>query len=90
MVAAHLHKQGNIIIPYLDDCLLKAPTWTDAVDITHRTLDLFLRLGFTDKHTKINCKSHSEVRLHRDASQLSGSQTVIANEQVQHSNQPHH
>lgn len=45
VAAAHLCRQDMITFPYLDDCLLKAPAYQEAVDTTHTTITLFTNLG---------------------------------------------
>lgn len=46
VVAAHFQKQRIIIFPYLDDCLLKAPSLDKALIAMQSALDLFLQIGF--------------------------------------------
>lgn len=43
-MAAHLRKQGVMIFPHLDDCLIKAPSQGDMLEAI-RTMNIFLRLG---------------------------------------------
>lgn len=44
VVAAHLHKQGTLIFPYLDNWLLKGWSFNRALVATQRAVHLFLRL----------------------------------------------
>ncbi|KAG6921327.1 ORF 3, partial [Chelydra serpentina] len=75
VVVAHFHKQG-VIIPYLDDCLLKGPTWAESFDITQWTIVLFLNLGIQinkQKSTLISVQQLHFIRAHLDSTEAKAS-----------------
>lgn len=45
VVAAHLHKSGNMMYLYLDDYLLKAWSFDDTLVATQKTIDVFTQWG---------------------------------------------
>uniref|UniRef100_A0A452H4A0 Protein-serine/threonine kinase n=1 Tax=Gopherus agassizii TaxID=38772 RepID=A0A452H4A0_9SAUR len=52
VVTAYLRKKGVIIFPYLNDCLLKASTFDEALRFTQLTIDCFQSLGLQINKSK--------------------------------------
>lgn len=70
IITAYLRKQGVIIFPYLNDCLLKASTLDGALRFTQLTVACFLslRLQINKNKTTLSPSQHLEfIRAHLDS-----------------------
>lgn len=85
--AAHLCEQGVMMYPYLDGCLLKAPTWKEAIEATQDNVTLH-KPWPANKPSKVNINTSSSTGIHWGPSKLARSESLVTISQICHPGEP--